>query len=744
MQHTRPNSLSSINDQSQSEFISLGDLFIIIRQRWPLALTAATVFAALFGIVLLNQTPQYEAEASLVVELSADKVVNVQEVVEEGLINTSLLETAMNTHRERLLSRSMAEKVMAELTKAQSDQLLGRKLVNTLIPEERREQKLEMLIETVNVTWQIDSQVLRIRVKHSEQSLAKVIANQYVEQYIHSQSLMRLQSTAQAVNFLDAQTVELKQRLEKEEAALQSYRTENDLVTVEQNQQIITERLSDLSQAITKARIELLGVESYREQIRLAGQDLKKLISLPFIGGEENIADAYDELQSLKKEQSILAQTYLERHPRMLENFTRQEGVIEALWSAIRQGIEEYTIEQNRLTEELARLNKELNTAEEESRRLESLAIGYRVLSRKVNAQRDIFERITSRFNETSISQQINSTTIRILDLAVLPKDAVWPDKTKIALVCILLFGIIFFILPCGLEFFDNRLCSFSDISVYTTKSILGYIINHKDLSPQKLLQLSKSKQVSEREPWSAIYGALKLTLGNFSKPISLVVTSSVDSEGKSIIAANMAATFAQHGFKTIVVDFDLRSPCQHNYHELENKCGLLEWLHTDSDYDFDILNNEQLGIRKIGGSDGYYLLFSGGTTTQPSAIIEHPIIDRLISKLKQEFEVLIFDTPPVGYFHDATFISGYADHCIFIARQYATTRQKINYSVNLMERSNAKVIGVVFNGVTNLSVASGYGNYINSYNGPDPYNYEKATKRYSAARGRNSDLAKQ
>ena len=178
---------------------------------------------------------------------------------------------------------------------------------------------------------------------------------------------------------MDAQTVELKQRLEQEEAALQFYRKENDLVTVEQNQQIITERLSDLSQAITKARIELLGVESYRKQIRMAGQDLNKLINLPFIGGEENIADAYNELQSLKKEQLILAQTYLERHPRMLENFTGQEGALEALWRVIRHGSEEYTVEQNRLAGELASLEEELNAAKEESRRLESLAIGYRV-----------------------------------------------------------------------------------------------------------------------------------------------------------------------------------------------------------------------------------------------------------------------------------------------------------------------------------------------------------------------------
>ena len=723
MQNTNPISISGTNDRSQSEFISLTDLFIIIRQRWLLALATATVFTALFGIVLLNQTPQYVAEASLVVELSADKVVNVQEVVEEGLINTSLLETAMNTHRERLLSRSMAGKVMAELTEAQCNQLLGKELTDTLTSDEHRERVLKMLIETVNVTWQTDSQILRVRVKHPEKSVAKVIANQYVKQYIDSQSLMRVESTEQAVNFLDAQTVELKQRLEQEEAALQSYRKENDLVTVEQNQQIITERLSDLSQAITKARIELLGVESYREQIRMAGQDLNKLINLPFIGGEENIADAYNELQSLKKEQLILAQTYLERHPRMLENFTGQEGALEALWRVIRHGSEEYTVEQNRLAGELASLEEELNAAKEESRRLESLAIGYRVLSRKVDAQRDIFDRVTSRFNETSISQQINSTTIRILDLAALPKEAVWPDKKKITLASIFLFGMIFFTVPFGIEIFDNRVRAFTDIENYSGKPILGHVLNYKTLSSLELSKLSRSDNILEREAWSAIYGALRLSLGNLKMPVSFVLTSSVSSEGKSIVAANLAATFVQHGRKTLLLDCDMRRPSQHMYHEIKNDCGLLRWINGDEELGDDLMQEATLGIKELGVTADYYLLTSGGTTKYPASIFESIRMDHLISRLKQEFDVLIFDTPPVGVFRDATLLADFADHCIFVARQHATSRQKTRHAISLMDRSNARVIGAIFNGVKNVNLATAYGDY--EVNDSGMYDYQ-------------------
>jgi capsular exopolysaccharide synthesis family protein len=375
-----------------------------------------------------------------------------------------------------------------------------------------------------------------------------------------------------------------------------------------------------------------------------------------------------------------------------------------------------------------------LDAAKEESRRLESLAIEYRVLSRKVEAQREIFDRITSRFNETSVSQQINSTTIRILDLAALPSRPVWPDTKKIGLAAVLLFGFIFVGLPFGIELVDNRLRSFDDIERYVGKAILGDIPLYKARPAEALAELSQSEDVSERESLAAIYGALRLHLGTFNKPLSLVVTSSVPSEGKSIVAANLASTLAEQGYKTLVLDCDLRRPSQHRYHRLDNRLGLMEWLRGEQPIAADLLADEQLGIRALGSSGKHYLLSSGGSTTHAGSILEHPRMDQLVSRLKQEFDVLIFDTPPVGVFHDATLVGDYADHCVFVARQQVTTRQKTRHSVNLMDRSRAKVLGVIFNGVTNLRAAAGYGSYGGSYSERYKYGYGKGAADYAQA----------
>ena len=180
------------------------------------------------------------------------------------------------------------------------------------------------------------------------------------------------------------------------------------------------------------------------------------------------------------------------------------------------------------------------------------------------------------------------------------------------------------------------------------------------------------------------------------------------------------------------MIDCDLRRPSQHRYHSLDNRLGLMEWLRSDSPIAADLMDDSQLGIRALGESGKHFLLSSGGSTTHAGSILEDPRMDQLVSRLKQEFDILIFDTPPVGVFHDAALVGDYADHCIFVARQNITTRQKTRHSVNLMDRSRAKVLGVIFNGVANLRAAAGSGSYGGSYSERYQYGYGKGAKGYA------------
>ena len=723
--------------QHATQLLSLHDLINIVRHRWILASSIGFVVASIFAIYFLNQTPEYEAESSIVVELNAENVVNVQEVVESGVQNSSLLASAMNTHIERLKSRMMAQSVADSLTDRERERLITAFIGPLDELEEGRvvPEASDFLVgDLLRISWKPDSQVLRVAVTHPDRHLAKIITDRYASRYIRTQLELRGESTDQAVIFLDEQTVELRARLETEENALQNYRDANDLVTVEQNQLIVTERLRELNSVITTAQVRLLSADSRIKQLQEAAGQLDLLMNIPSIGGRSNIERLYNELQGLKTEENVLHETYLERHPNVIENLTKQKAVEAALWISIRQASNEVQIERQTVLDELVSLETKLNEAEQEARRLESLSIEYRVLARKVDAQREIFERITSRFNETSIAQQMNLTTMRILDLAALPKKPVWPDRQKIGLAAILLFGALFIGVPFGLEFFDNRLRTFADIERFVGQSIIGDIPEIDGETELEIAQEAKDFDDEIAERFRSIYGYIRLNLGDHSSPQSFVFTSSVPSEGKSVIASNMGYVFAAHQLKTILVDFDLRRPSVHRYKAMDNSKGLIEWIRSGEPIAGSILEDTNLGIKKVEDAGEFYVLTSGGSTRQASEVLRHQRMDLLISRLRQEFDVILFDTPPIGVFQDATIAAEYADHTIFVARQNITTRQKTRHSIGLMDRSDAPVLGVVFNGVKNVAAAAGYGGsdgYGESYGAKYQYGYGQSKDQY-------------
>ena len=722
---------------SERQLVSLRDLINIVWQRWILASSMGFALAGLFAIFLLNQTAQYTAEASIVVELNADNVVNVQEVVESGVQNSSLLSSAMNTHIERLKSRMMAQNVLDTL----SDQQYKR-LVASFIGQSDEIKEGEPLPDAsiflagkmLDVSLKPDSQVLRIAYTHTDRHLAKLIADRYASRYIRIQLELRGESTDQAVEFLDEQAYELRARLEADEEALQEYRDKNDLVTVEQNQLVVTERLRDLNSVITTARVRMLSAESRMKQIDAAEGQLDQLMNIPFIGGRSNIERIYSDLQALKTEADVLSGTYLERHPKAVENLTKQRAVEKVLWLAIRQASNEVDIERQTTVDELDSLQSKLDEAEYEARRLERLSIEYRVLARKVDAQREIFDRITSRFNETSIAQQINLTTMHILDYATLPNNPVWPDTKKVALASIFIFLALFIGIPFGVEFFDNRLRTFADIEGFAGKLILGDIPEMQGMTELEIAQVANNLNKDMAECFRSIFGFIRLNAGELPPPHTFLFTSSVPSEGKSVVVSNMGYVFSAHGYKTILVDFDLRRPSVHKYNDMDNLKGLVEWFRSGDPLTDDIMLDPFLGIRKVPDADDFYILTSGGSTRQASEIIGHDRMDLLISRLRQEFDIILFDTPPVGVFQDAIIAADYADHSIFVARQNVTTRQKTRHSISLMDRSEAQVLGVVFNGVTAVKVAAGLGgSYGNSesYGAQYSYSYGRSSDRY-------------
>jgi polysaccharide biosynthesis transport protein len=722
----------SLGAKGPEQLISATDVFKIIRHHWKFGAFCGLIVAFIAMVSLLFMPPLYRAHSSILIELSTENIMDVREVMDSGVQNSNLLVSFMNTHIERLKSRAIAEKVFDALNpKTQSAFYTG-----YIGPLEEYDKELpdasSLLVKhALQVTWETESQAIQIQISHRDPAVAQVVANTYVQVYMRYRASLREQSTSGAVTFLNEQLKDIRQKLEASEKDLQHFRVKHSLVSLGEGEGIISQKLAQINKAVTDSRIRLLSVQSRISQIEAVGDDLEKLMSISFVGGREEVKAIYAQLQELRREYKVLYGVYLGRHPLIVENLASQGSVLDALWTAIDQARNEVAVDYKTTEGELDSLVERLVATERDSLAMEGRLTEYRVLERNVEVLRNTYDMLSIRYTQMNIAQRMNLNNVRVLDTATKPTRPVWPDEKKIAMASILLGGIFFLAVPLAIEFFDSRVKTFSDIEHYAATQLLGDIHDYPNKSEESLGKAIINQDEDLREPFRAIYGGLRLKLDFNQKPISLIVTSSEPGEGKSFVAANLAATFASHKLRVLLVDCDLRRATLHRFYGLENSSGMLQWVtesHAVLAPGESPASFPELDIRQV--APNLSLLSSGGSSEHATEILGDTRFKNLMEAIKASYEVIIFDTPPAGLFPDATLVADYASATLFVARQLQVTRQKVRYTVNLMGRSSAPVIGAVFNGIKDIGSVVGYGDFEGSYYG---YGYNRDTTRYQA-----------
>lgn len=171
----------------------------------------------------------------------------------------------------------------------------------------------------------------------------------------------------------------------------------------------------------------------------------------------------------------------------------------------------------------------------------------------------------------------------------------------------------------------------------------------------------------------------------------TIMVTSSVQGEGKSVIASNLALVFASQGKRVLLVDADLRRPTLHKKFNLPNNSGLSSFLIGTMPALSVILDKPY--------SKNLYILTSGVIPPNPSELLASQRMEDLMNKLKANFDIIIIDTPPVTAVSDAQILASKVDGTLFVVRKGIAEKQHLLRSKELMENVQARIIGTVFNG---------------------------------------------
>ena len=214
--------------------------------------------------------------------------------------------------------------------------------------------------------------------------------------------------------------------------------------------------------------------------------------------------------------------------------------------------------------------------------------------------------------------------------------------------------------------------------------------------------------------------------------PKVILVTSAIPSEGKSLISTNLAFTCANHGKKTILIDFDLRRPGLHKFVGLENDGGLIPIINKSTEQPNFIKENLDSELHDI--HPNLKMLTSGGKTRSVTELIEKNQFHELLAKLKSSADIIVVDSPPVGLFPDAMALSKIVDDVIFVTRYGKVARRAAKGLLSNLEESGSNVLGVVLNDLPNKKSTgyyySGYYGYGYGY-----YRYKYYNKYYGSSK---------
>lgn len=683
---------------------TIKDYLLILRERiWYVVVVFLVIFSSVL-VYTFSRTKMYESVASVQVFRSGPTVMQVQAVMDNDIRSAEDLNTQVKILESAVIIQYVA------------DRLTGDDLRRFMAPYEKGDSSdpilpTQIIFKNRKVIPQRLSLLLRVSYEHPDPLIAAKVANLFVDEFITYNARTRIDESMKAVEDLHSRADDQRKKVDELATQLQAYRERNNLVSLDQRKDIVTEKLKALSLYLTRSSAQLKDSEIRWLQVTERRAKGETLLELPFIASQPLIRTLVQQLAAQKISLAQLQERYRAKHPKMIEALQSIQQTDRELQRALDSAAATIKSEYVSATRNEKEARLALEAQETESLELDRYAVEYGNLEREFKINEQILESILGRARETSMTSTIETQNARVIDRAVPPNRASSP---KIVLNIALGFvggigmglAFAFFV-----AFIDDRVKSSFDIEGVIGLSLVGIIpqIRKMEMADKAQIVLNNAdRQVSEA--FLTLHSSLRLH-DESKNAKCMLVTSTIPGEGKSFTVTNLALTFAAHGEKVVLVDCDLRKPNIHKGLRLENTHGVIDVCTGEKTLDEVIMRDVQ---------HNFDVVAAGGRAKNPTHLLNSKNFETMLSDLRKKYDRVLIDTPPLAAVSDAMIILPLVDGSIFSIYFNKVRRKAAQFAAKRLQESNVPNLGAILNGL-NLAV-SGY--YYAQY-------YDKSYKDY-------------
>ncbi len=584
--------------------------------------------------------------------------------------------------------------------------------------------------------------IIEITATSTNPNEAREIADTITESYRDYNRQIRNARITDARKYIEKQMQEAEARVKRTEEQLWAFREANSIITPGAESGVMLSIFTQLRGAIEAARQQRTELE--QAQVRLARMDPASFVERVFIDSTTN--PVLQRLQStqieLLLEHNNLALEVTDRHPRLQALTDRMREVRLEMRREIGAQIALL-----RGREEI--LNRQMGDVLQKNRDQPNLELGLQRLQRDAKSSEDLLALLRTKHQEALIKEAERIEEVSIVRPATDPVEPVSTDSFNTVLIGAMLGLMLGLVLAFVQETLDTSIGTIEDVEGYLQVPVIG-IVPHIDVRETVQRLIERRPALAQVEPEVLQSHALLITHFDPKSPVAeayrtlrtnlqfirveragklLVFTSPTLQEGKTTTIVNVALTMAQNGQRVLLVGANLRRPSIYRFFGIEREPGLSDILTSNARWrdcirtiaDIIMGRFEMEDIMASPGLDNLHIIESGAIPANPSELLSTPAMAQFLREVREEYDIVLIDTPPVLPVTDSAIVAAQSDGVVLVYQAGKVGRLVLKRAKAHLESAHAAVWGVVLNDVQSEIAGYTYAHYYTHYYGEEP-----------------------
>lgn len=530
--------------------------------------------------------------------------------------------------------------------------------------------------------------IIDLSLTHAIPKKGEDILSKLIEKYVQANLTDKNEVADSTVKFIQNRLAYIGGELGGLEGNIQNFKQENNLADMTEQSKLLVQTTGQYVNDLGKIETQISILKSLQDYLKDEGKN-KRVLPSSLIPADLVFNGAVEKYNSLTLERARRLIGVTEANPGiqlMDKEIANARADIESNISTTLDG---FLITRNRI-------NGQMKKAEGQVRNVPKVERNYLNLARQQQIKQELYIFLMQKSEETAISKTSNIANSKTIDP---PKSEVKPFSPKRMVVY--LFGMVAgLVIPLALmyvkDLLNDKIQTKEDIIRITQVPIIGEI-SHDEGNDNMVVANSSRSAISEQ------FRALRTNLSFFFKNSDekvILLTSSMSGEGKSFVAINLGQILALTGKKVLLMELDLRKPGLSAKLEISNPIGFTNYVTTP-----ELTSNDIVKPLKI--QENLFVVSSGPIPPNPAELLLSERTKTLMQELKQQFDYIIIDAPPVGIVTDAQLLASYADVCLYLVRQNYTLKQQLNIVDDLSGSQKMKGLSIVVN---DIKATKGYG----------------------------------